>query len=652
MEKIKSYRSLSFFYKIPFISGFLGLLIALIVSQLITLKEYQILLKQEEEDVLSFSSILEDKISNVLNNAYSAASILAFLHERVDFEKEFDKIGEDILDRLPQIDAVQWNEDGIIKYVYPLEGNEASIGFDIFNDTITNKHIEAFLAIEKGELFFAGPFELKQGGMGIVGRLPVNKDGKFFGFSVIIIRLDTFFKLLDYDPEDDSKYYVQFSKVNPGTNEEEFFLPIETGNDGFQHVRQINAGNWILSVQLRQSEAFNKVLPEFILRVLFSILFGLAIFYLAKMPSILEKEVAKKSKELRKTIKRFKMVSKATSDATWEWDFAKNKIYRSGNFVKLFGYSYSFFNKNQEVFDKLIHPDDQERVENHFNDFLKGKDNLWQLEFRFLKENGEYAYVLDKGILHRGKDGSPNKFYGAVQDITLLKERELDLEKLTQKLDQRAKDLELAFHQLEESEKRYRELFELSPLPMWVYDLETLQFLDINNAAITAYGYTRDQFLSKTIKDIRPVEDIPALEESVYRRKERSGLFFSGVYRHLKKNGELIEVEISSNKIQYNGIPAVLVLVVDVTLRNKYIGAIEIQNSKLKEIAWIQSHVVRAPLARLIGLVDLLEMEKRDNPEKTVASFEELFGYIKTSASELDEIIKEITTKTERIDLG
>lgn len=651
MKKIKSYRYFSFFYKNPVISGLLGFLVAIFLSQLITLKEYQIQLKLEEDEVFSYSSIIEEKISTVLNRAYSAASILAFLHERIDFEQEFDQIGEDLLKRSPEIDAIQWNEDGVIKYVYPLEGNEAAIGFDIFNDTVTHKNIEAYLAIEKDELFFAGPFELKQGGMGIVGRLPINENGKFIGFSVVIIGLETFFKLLEYDTEAENRFYVQFSKINPGSNVEEFFLPMETGFDGFKSIKKINEGNWTLAVQLKESYAFNRILPSLILRFIFSVVFGIAVFFLAKLPSILEKEVAKKSKELRRTIRRFNMVSKATSDAIWEWDIPKNKIYRSSSFVNLFGYSSSFFNSDQEIFDELIHPDDRELVKMNFKKFLEGKDNLWQQEFRFWKENGEYAYVIDKGILIRAKNGDPGRFFGAVQDITLLKEREIELEKLTHNLDQRAKDLELAFHKLEESEKRYRELFELSPLPIFIFDSHTLKFLDVNEATVASYGYTKDEFLDKTIKDIRPKEDISILKEVLELRRNKEGFVFLGVYRHQKKNGEMIKVEISSNKIQYNGRAAILVLAVDVTLRNKYIDAIEIQNAKLKEIAWIQSHVVRAPLARLVGLVDLLEMERRDNPEKSVASFDELFEYIKTSAKELDDIIKEITAKAERINL-
>ncbi|MDX5477911.1 MAG: PAS domain S-box protein, partial [Cyclobacteriaceae bacterium] len=371
----------------------------------------------------------------------------------------------------------------------------------------------------------------------------------------------------------------------------------------------------------------------------------------AKLPSMLHKEVFIKSKALRRTIRRFNFASKATSDAIWEWDFSRNRIYRSKNFGDLFGYSPSKYKMDQKIFEGLIHPDDLDRAKKNFEAFIEGKEKLWKQEFRFLKENGEYAHVLDKGFLIRKKDGSPGKFFGAIQDITLLKQREIELLRLTQKLDQRAKELQRAFHQLEDSEKRYRELFELSPLPMWVYDLETLEFVDVNNAAIDSYGFSRNEFLSKTIKELRPSEEIPYLEAELDKRKNNDGFIFSGIFQHKKKSGELVDVEISTNKIRYKNLPAVLVLAVDVTLRNKYIAAIEVQNTKLKEIAWIQSHIVRAPLARLVGLVDLLEMEKRDDPDRSVATFDELFGYIRSSANELDDVIKEIIEKTERIEM-
>ncbi|RZS98238.1 CHASE domain-containing protein [Cecembia calidifontis] len=326
MEEIKSYKYFGFFYKFPLLSGFLGFLLAFILSQLITLKDYQILKDQEKDEVLSYSSLIEEKINIILQEAYSAATVLTFLYERVDFEKEFDGVGQEVLRKFPLIDAIQWNEEGVIKYVYPLEENKAAIGFDIFNDTVTHRYIEAYWAIEKGEIFFSGPYELKQGGMGIVGRLPIFKEGKFFAFSVVIFRLETFFDMLEYDPVE-SKYYVQFSKINPVTHVEEFFLPLQEGYEGFKTVKTIKQGNWILTVQLKKSNAVFQMLPPFLSMSFFSILFGIAVYFLAKLPSILEKEVSKKSRALRIIVRRFRMASKATSDAIWEWDLINDKIY-------------------------------------------------------------------------------------------------------------------------------------------------------------------------------------------------------------------------------------------------------------------------------------------------------------------------------------
>jgi two-component system, cell cycle sensor histidine kinase and response regulator CckA len=125
-----------------------------------------------------------------------------------------------------------------------------------------------------------------------------------------------------------------------------------------------------------------------------------------------------------------------------------------------------------------------------------------------------------------------------------------------------------AQQQLEESERRYRLLFENNPQPMWVFDAETLAFRAVNHAAIETYGYTREEFLSMTIRDIRPAEDIPALEHEVWSREGRP-LHRSGPGRHRKKDGTLITVEIVSHPIDFDGRKARLVLASDITERQK-----------------------------------------------------------------------------------
>jgi PAS domain S-box-containing protein len=122
-----------------------------------------------------------------------------------------------------------------------------------------------------------------------------------------------------------------------------------------------------------------------------------------------------------------------------------------------------------------------------------------------------------------------------------------------------------AEERLRESEERYRLLFENNPNPMWVYDVESLAFLAVNDAAVDTYGYSRAEFFQMTIKDIRPAEDVSRLLENIAR--VTTGLDRAGYWRHRKRDGRIIDVEITSHSLQFEGRPAELVLVNDVTER-------------------------------------------------------------------------------------
>jgi len=198
---------------------------------------------------------------------------------------------------------------------------------------------------------------------------------------------------------------------------------------------------------------------------------------------------------------------------------------------------------------------------------------------------------------------------------------------------------------LKESEKRYSDLFHLSPLPMWVVDMESLNYLDANITAIKNYGYSLDEFLSMTVKDIRPVEEIPALEDALLKLKTNQEVSFLGIYKHRKKNGDIIYVEIQGSSIFFQGKKARIILANDITQRLDHIKAIELQNQKLKDIAWMQSHVVRAPLARIMGFIHLMRDFEHNEVEK-----EEIFAHILTSALELDGVIKNISDQSGNVE--
>ena len=118
-----------------------------------------------------------------------------------------------------------------------------------------------------------------------------------------------------------------------------------------------------------------------------------------------------------------------------------------------------------------------------------------------------------------------------------------------------------------QTEREFRALFAANPLPMWIYDLMTLRFLEVNEAAIRRYGYQRDEFLAKTITDIRPPEDIEALITNV--REAREPWETAGSWRHSLKSGQVIDVDITSHTITFGGQAAALVVAQDITERKR-----------------------------------------------------------------------------------
>lgn len=177
---------------------------------------------------------------------------------------------------------------------------------------------------------------------------------------------------------------------------------------------------------------------------------------------------------------------------------------------------------------------------------------------------------------------------------------------------------------------------------MWIFDAHTLRFLQVNKAAIERYGYTTDEFMSMTIKDIRSTKQIGQLMATLQRTVHSHATEIS-LAQHQDKSGEQFYAEVRCSPIMFNGREARLVIARNITAQIEYTKAIEKQNNKLHKIAYMQSHIVRAPLARIMALTDLIRREYHENPDPQIIKF------LDESVNELDNVVRDIINHTEEV---
>jgi PAS domain S-box-containing protein len=194
-------------------------------------------------------------------------------------------------------------------------------------------------------------------------------------------------------------------------------------------------------------------------------------------------------------------------------------------------------------------------------------------------------------------------------------ERERDILQFVSTQVARAIERARADEQLRRSETRYRLLFESNPEAMFVYDPGTLRFIAVNDAAVARYGWAREEFLRMTLRDIRPSSEVPK-PETAAAAEERGAATVSDT-KHRKKDGTLIDVEVLSDWIEFEGRRARLVLAKDVTERLRLEEQLR-QSQKMEAIGQLAggiAHDFNNLLTAILGFCGLLERQVGANTQ-------------------------------------
>lgn len=334
------------------------------------------------------------------------------------------------------------------------------------------------------------------------------------------------------------------------------------------------------------------------------------------------------AREIEEINERYRMAARATSDLMYDWDFENDEVIRfHSSLNKLYGYSSEEI-AEKDFWRKNIHPDDYrgdlQKLQKALSD---PHENFVKKEYRFKRADGTYAIIVDKGYIMRNSEGKAVRMVGASSDISKLTEKKAELKM---------------------ANKRFKWAMKASNEMIWDWNITTDE-VSRNESYKNIYGYDGKGFSAKNgfwrtriaVGDqYRVIESLETALADPEVEKWYSEYNFS------KANGEPAFLADRGFILRDSTGKAVRMVgaVLDITESRRQITEIQRQNKLLKEIAWEQSHVVRAPLARLKGLLNLFDLQDFEEMDR-----KEILRNIHSSADELDDIVRSIVTRTEQI---
>jgi PAS domain S-box-containing protein len=244
----------------------------------------------------------------------------------------------------------------------------------------------------------------------------------------------------------------------------------------------------------------------------------------------LRRTIAESTRALNEVESRWLLAVRGINDGIWDSNLLTDEVYLSERCFEMLGFKPGEIKPSRSEWLSRVHPEDEPRRQMAMDEHLKGLTDHYDAEFRMRTKDGSYTWVHSRGRALFDDQGRPVRVAGSHGDIN------------ARKLAEEASRL---------NEQRHRLFFEANPTPAWIFDVKTLEFVSVNSAAIRAYGYSREEFLTMRATQIRPAEDVEHFEQSMARTQtNHQNPRTRGIWRHRLKSGRIIEVEITGCEIK------------------------------------------------------------------------------------------------------
>jgi two-component system, chemotaxis family, CheB/CheR fusion protein len=337
-------------------------------------------------------------------------------------------------------------------------------------------------------------------------------------------------------------------------------------------------------------------------------------------------ENQKFEKEILEINERFEYVTKATFDAIWDWDLQNDMIYWGAGFKTLFGYdNVNTFVKGKKNWVQRIHQDDLEKVELELTNFIESTENNLKFEYRYLRADGTYVFVIDKAICIRNEKGKVVRMIGAMQDLT---EQKINEERLK------------LFQSVIENTNDGVIITKAEP-----FDEPGPEIIYANNAMSKISGYTQNELIGSSPR-LMQGPDTSREELDKIRKAIENWQPVETEIINYRKNGEEYWLNFSIVPVanEKGWFTHWISIERDITARKKaeqereqLLNELTNNNKELKQFSYITSHNMRSPLTNILAILDLFNYEKINDKETT-----ELIDALKQSTNKLHETLNDL----------